>query len=96
MALARATKTKAERLEARVTREQKNTFERAAEIRGLTVTDFVVTSAHQAAKEAIRESEVLSLRDHAREVFVNAVLNPPAPTAAMREAVRRYRARVSR
>ena len=94
MALAATAKT--ERLEARVTREQKSDFERAAEIRGLTLTDFVVIATHQAATETIREAEVLSLRDKAREVFVKALLNPPTPTPAMRKAVRRYRARVSR
>jgi uncharacterized protein (DUF1778 family) len=87
---------KTERLEARITREQKRDFERAAEIRGLTLTDFVVTATHQAATETIRESEVLSLRDKARDVFVNALLNPPAPSAALREAARRHRVRVSR
>jgi uncharacterized protein (DUF1778 family) len=90
------TAIKTERLEARVTREQKSDLERAADIHGLTVTDFVVTTSHRAATETIRETEVLSLRDREREVFVNALLYPPAPTAAMREAARRYRARVSR
>lgn len=87
---------KVERLEARLTREQKRIIERAARIRGLTVTDFVLATAQEAATETIRQSEVLSLRESEREVFVNALLHPPAPETVLRQAARRYRARVSR
>lgn len=82
---------KQERLETRVTPDQKRLIERAAELRGTTVTEFVVTSAQRAATETIREFETLHLRDRAREVFVHAILNPPAPNEAARVAARRYR-----
>ena len=82
---------KQERLEARITPDQKRLIERAAELRGTTVTEFVVMSAQHAATETIRDFETLHLRDRAREVFVNAILNPPAPNEAARAAVRRYR-----
>ena len=84
---------KQERLEARVTRQQKRLIERAAYLRGTSVTDFVVASAQQAATATIRDSETLSLRDEAREAFVNALLNPPAPNPAARAAARRYKDR---
>ncbi|MGH9397475.1 MAG: DUF1778 domain-containing protein [Terriglobia bacterium] len=80
---------KQERLEARVTPEQKRMIERAAELRGITVTNFVV-STQKAAAETIQDFEMLSLRDEAREVFVRALLNPPSPNAAARAAGRRY------
>ena len=86
--------TKVERLEARVTREQKRMIERAAGLRGTTVTDFVVVSAQQAATETIKDFEALSLRDEAREVFVKALLNPSAPKATARAAARRYKERM--
>ena len=85
---------KVERLEARITREQKRIIERAAELRGTTVTDFVVVSAQQAATETIKDFAMLSLRDEAREVFVKALLNPSAPKAAARAAARRYKERM--
>ena len=44
---------KQERLEARVTRQQKRLIERAAYLRGTSVTDFVVASAQQAATATI-------------------------------------------
>lgn len=82
---------KEERLEARVTPAQKQLIERAAALRGTSVTDFVVVSAQEAATSAIKDFEVLSLRDEAREVFINTVLNPPAPNEAARSAAERYK-----
>ena len=83
---------KEQRLEARVTPEQKKLIERAAKLRGTTVTEFVVLSAQQAAAETIRNHETLVLRDEARDVFVKAILNPPLPNEALRSAARRYNA----
>ena len=82
---------KKERLEARVTRAQKRLIERAAALRGSSVTEFVIASAQEAAASTIRDFDVLHLRDEAREVFINAVLNPPAPYDAARAAASRYR-----
>ncbi|PYU28576.1 MAG: DUF1778 domain-containing protein [Acidobacteria bacterium] len=93
---ARKYSRKLERLEARVTREQKRIIERAAELRGTSVTEFVVVSAQQAATKTIKDFETLSLRGEARKVFVNALLNPPAPHAAAKAAARRYKQRLGR
>jgi len=86
---------KQERLEARVTPAQKRLIERPAALRGTSVTEFVVASAQEAATNAIRELDVLHLRDEAREVSINAVLHPPPPSDTARAAVERYRKRVS-
>lgn len=82
---------KPERLEARVTVDQKRLIVRAANLRGTSVTDFVVVSAQQVARETIQDFEMLRLRDEAREVFANAILNPPAPSHAARMAAARYK-----
>jgi uncharacterized protein (DUF1778 family) len=62
----------------------------AAALRGTSVTEFVVASAQEAATAAIKDYELLTLHGEAREVFVNAILNPPAPNEAARKAARRY------
>jgi uncharacterized protein (DUF1778 family) len=85
---------KEQRLEARITPDQKRLIERAAELRGTTVTEFVVASAQRAAADTIKDFEVLTLRDQARKVFVNAILNPPPPNEAARAAARRYKAQM--
>jgi uncharacterized protein (DUF1778 family) len=82
---------KPERLEARVTREQKQLIEHAAELEGRSITDFVVASAQSAARQVIQDHESLKLTARDREVFVQALLNPPQPTDKLRQAVRRYK-----
>ena len=87
----RQSSRKQERLEARISPNQKRLIERAAALRGTTVTEFVLLSAQEAAARTINESEVLSLRDEARERFVQAILNPAPPNEAARGAAKRYR-----
>lgn len=85
--------SKKERLEARLTPEQKKHIEHAARIKGTSISDFVVLSAADAAVRTIREQEVLTLNERAREVFTNALLHPPAPSRRLVAAARRYRDR---
>lgn len=93
---ARKGPSKLERLEARITREQKRIIERAAGLRGTSVTEFVVVSAQQAATNTIKDYEMMSLHGEAREAFLNALRNPPAPNAAASRAAERYRQRIRR
>jgi uncharacterized protein (DUF1778 family) len=84
---------KKERLEARVTSEQKKSIEKAARIRGTSVSDFVVLSAQDAAVRVIRDSEVLQLNEEAQIVFATSLMNPPAPKRSLLNAARRYKKR---
>lgn len=80
-----------ERLEARVTADQKVLFQRAADLQGRSLTDFIISSAQAAAEETIRAQQiVLSAKDSA--LFVEALLNPPEPNENLRRAMQRYRA----
>jgi uncharacterized protein (DUF1778 family) len=85
-----------ERLEARLTPEQKKHIERAARIKGTSVSDFVVLSAADAALRTIREEEVLTLNERARETFARALLNPPAPGRRLTAAAKRFKERTTR
>jgi uncharacterized protein (DUF1778 family) len=79
-----------ERLEARVSPEQKELMQRAAALEGQTLTHFVVSSAQRAAEQTIREHEVLMLTPQESRQFVEALLNAPTPNAALRAAARHY------
>ena len=81
---------KSERLEARINKEQKELLQRAAALLGRSVTDFVVASACEAAVRTLQEYEMIHLSDRDREVFVEALLNPPEPNQKLREAADRY------
>jgi uncharacterized protein (DUF1778 family) len=82
---------RSKRLDARVTVAEKNTIETAARLRGASVTDFLRMSVTEAAYRVIREHEVLTLAARSREVFVEALLNPPKPNAKALAAVVRFR-----
>ncbi len=82
---------RAQRLEARVTAEQKTLIEHAAALQGRTVTDFVLTSVQEAARRAIEEHRQLALSVRDSEAFVDALLNPKPVNERLRDTVRRYR-----
>lgn len=84
-------RARAERLEARVTAEQKGLIERAAALQGRTVTDFVLTSVQDAARRAIQEHQRLDLSVRDSEAFIEALLHPKPVNDRLRETVRRYR-----
>src|SRR5919201_4732116 len=84
--------SKRERFEARLPAEQKAFLEHAAALNGQTLTDFILSSAQRAAEQTVREREVLVLSAKDSRAFVEALLNPPAPNAALRRAADRYRA----
>ena len=79
------------RLEARVTDDQKALFQRAADLTGRSLTDFVVSSAQEIAARTVREREVLTLSGLDRKVFLDAFLNPPSPSKRLRQAASRYK-----
>jgi len=79
-----------ERLEARITPEQKKLFLRAAELKGRSLTDFVVNTTLEAAYQVIREYEIITLGENDRQVFVEALLNDTEPSYELRQAAERY------
>lgn len=80
-----------ERLEARISPEQKLFFQRAAALRGVTLTDFLIDSLQAAALRAVEEHDVLKLSLQDKRTFVDALMSPPAPNAALKRAAERYR-----
>jgi len=79
------------RFEARIPTAQKQLLERAASLRGTSLTDFVLGSAQEASTRTIKDFEMLTLHAQASDAFLNALLNPPAPNQALQAAADRYR-----
>ena len=82
---------KSERLEARVNRNQKALFKRAAELQGTTLSDFIVQAASEAATRVVEKHQVITLTSEESAVLVKALLNPPKPGPRLRAAANRYR-----
>lgn len=79
-----------ERLETRVSLEQKRLFQRAAALQGRTLSDFVVSSLREAAVRTVQEHEYMTLGTQDRDAFVAALLRPSEPGDRLKAARRRY------
>lgn len=85
------TTIKSERLEARVPVSLKKVIQHAANLQGRTLTDFVIASLDKAARETVREHEVITLNTADSLRVAKLLLNPPKPNAALRKAVAQHR-----
>jgi uncharacterized protein (DUF1778 family) len=80
---------KTKRLHQRISPEAKSIIEKAASLRGVTVNDFVTSSAYEAAMQTIKEHEFIQLSQKETERFVKTFFSPPVPTNALKKLMRR-------
>lgn len=78
---------KRERIELRVAPSAKLLIQRAMAVSGLTAGDL----AYEGARRVLAEHERMILVGEDREVFLEALRNPPEPTEKLVAAMRRYR-----
>ena len=74
----------ANRLGFRVSGDLKNLIEEAASIQGVTVSDFLKTTAYHAATRTIEERNVIRLNQTESRRFVESFLNPNPPSDKLR------------
>ena len=84
------------RFDARLNQEQEILIQRAADLEGRTMTDFVINSAERAAEETIEKRRMVILTARETEAFADAILNPVPPGPVLRKAARAYRAKAGR
>jgi uncharacterized protein (DUF1778 family) len=78
---------KRERIELRVAGSAKELIRRAMAISGLTAGDL----AYEGARRVLDEHQRMVLSGHDRDVFLDAVANPPAPAKKLVAALKRHR-----
>ena len=78
---------KTERLEARVPIFLKRIIQRAADLQGRSITDFVIAALDKSARETVRDHEVMKLNAEDSMIFAKALIDPPKPNAALRRAL---------
>lgn len=83
-------RARGERLEARISADQKNLFQRAARLQGRTLTGFVIASAQDAAVRAISDMQTVRLTADESRAFAEALLKPREPSPRLRTAAKRY------
>ncbi len=74
---AAADDAKSTRFEARLTPYARKIIQRAAEIQGRSMSDFVVAAAEQAAEKALKDIQLIELSLEDQRRFAEALLNPP-------------------
>lgn len=79
---------KNDRLDFRVSPDQKSILERAAEIKHISVSSYVISSALRQAQIDLTENETLILSNRDRDSIMAALENPPEPNEALKELFR--------
>ena len=88
-----APRTPRERIDVRLRAEQKASIEKAAHIKGLTVTDFILQHALESAERIVREYETWTLARPDAELFAEALMNPPTLGPKLASAAKLYKER---
>ena len=79
------------RIEFRSSPQEKDLLMLAAQLTGVKVSVFLRNAAIQAANDAVQASETLKLSSRDRDLFLQALDSPPAPTAKLENAMKKYR-----
>ena len=84
------TTSRDERIDVRVNSESKSLFLRAAELSGQNLSAFIIEAVHERAIQTIEAYDRVILNNQSRQVFLDALANPPAPSEALRRAAEKY------
>ncbi len=89
----KVTKQEQARFDTRLSKEQKVFFERAARVGGYrSLTDFIVLTVQEKAKEIISEKEQIIASERDREIFFDAITNSPNANENLINAANEYKA----
>ena len=84
------------RFDARLPKEQKQFFEKAAYLGGFrSLTDFIILTVQEKAKEIIKEKEQIIASQRDGQIFFDAITKPKKPSKALVNALEDYNAFVS-
>ncbi len=90
-------KEKNSRFNARLPKEQKELFEKAAYLGGYrNLTDFVILTVQEKAKKIIKEKELIIASKRDGEIFFNAITNSKKPSKSLKNALKDYNSFVSK
>lgn len=79
------------RLEARIPAHVYDTMQRAARLRGMTLTGYLLATAGEDARRVVEEAEVMRMAREDQVRFAEALVDPPKPNARLVRAAKRHR-----
>ena len=79
------------RFDARLPKEQKQFFEKAAYLGGYrNLTDFVIRVVQDKSKDIIKEKEQIIASERDSQIFFDAITNPQKPSETLKNALNDY------
>lgn len=81
-----------ERINLRTNLEVKNLLMRAAALRGLSLSTFLLDSAQKVAQSILKEQEQITLSPQDWEKFAQILDDDTPPNAKLQQAMHKYRA----
>ena len=79
------------RFYARLTTEQKQLFNHAAELMGYkSLSEFVVQTTQTAALQIIEKYQPMLASERDKKVFFDTLVNPPEPNNTLKSGLERY------
>lgn len=85
------------RFDARLPKEQKQLFEKAAYLSGYrNLTDFIILTVQEKANQIIKEKEQIIASQKDSEIFFEAITTPKKPSKSLKNALADYNDFVSR
>ncbi len=79
------------RIDLRVTQEQKQLLEKAASLRGISLSAYTLLHLLPVAQQEIDASERLVLSNRDRDLFLSMMENPPELKGKLKTAIHKYR-----
>ena len=87
-----STTTEQTRFDARLPKEQKQFFEKAAYLGGYrNLTDFIIRVVQEKAKEIIQEKEQIIASERDSQLFFDAITNSQKPSDTLKNALSDYK-----
>ncbi len=78
------------RLEARIPVQVYDQMRRAARLRGMTLTDYLIATVGEDARRVVEDAEILRLAREDQIRFAEALINPPQPNERLAHAAKRH------
>ena len=78
------------RLEARIPAHVYDQMQRAARLRGMTLTGYLIATAGEDARRVVEDAEIMRLAREDQIRFAQALIDPPKPNARLARAARRH------
>lgn len=91
MIMSETSKAKNNRIDLRVTLEQKEVLERAAALKGVSLSAYTLFHLLPAAKQEVDSHEKLVLSNHDRDLFMSVMDNPPELAGKLKGVIKKYR-----